>query len=107
MMQYVLGMHITLRRKVKVMVMGIIENNTVLNAMPVGFDNRISRKALVGICGLSDRQVRRAIEDIVESRQAIIINMHKGYFIPDLEDKADRDYYRLFILHVPKRLGRY
>lgn len=86
--------------------MGIIENNTVLNVMPVGFDNRLSRKALIGICGLSDRQVRKAIEDIVESKQAIIINMHKGYFIPNLEDKTDRDYYRLFISQEQSRITK-
>lgn len=55
--------------------MGIIENNTVLNVMPVGFDNRLSRKALIGICGLSDRQVRKAIEDIVESKQVILFQI--------------------------------
>lgn len=86
--------------------MGIIENNTVLNVMPVGFDNRLSRKALISICGLSDRQVRKAIEDIVESKQAIIINMHKGYFIPNLENKTDRDYYRLFISQEESRINK-
>lgn len=84
--------------------MCIVENNIVLNVMPIGFDNRLSRKALSGICNLSDRQVRKAIEEIVQSGQAIIINMKKGYFIPNLKNEKDKKYYNLFISQEQSRI---
>ena len=32
--------------------------------------------------------------------------MHKGYFIPNLENKTDRDYYRLFISQEESRINK-
>jgi hypothetical protein len=60
-------------------------NLDITNFIPVGHRNAVSRKYLVSATGLSDREVRRAIE----MSESPIINLGRGYFIPDERDEVD------------------
>lgn len=66
------------------------EGIQVLNQIPVGYYNRISRKKLADVTGFSDRRVRKIIEEIVSSQQKLIVSSNGGYFIPDNSQEIDR-----------------
>lgn len=55
--------------------------------IPTGYRNRISRELLIYKTGYSDRTIR---EMIAESED-LIINVDKGYFIPDETCIYDRE----------------
>lgn len=57
----------------------------IANDIPVGHENAVSRKWLAAKTGMSDRMVRKAIED----SPAPIINLGYGYFIPDENSEVD------------------
>lgn len=69
----------------------------IISHIPVGYDNRVGREYLVKVTGCSDRIVRKAIEVAVRSQEVIIINVDKGYFIPDLEDENDVRRFHFFV----------
>ncbi len=84
--------HIFLRKE-KPMVTNIVD------LIPKGSDNAISREALLDKCilfgiALNDRAMRKAIEDARKS--VTILNMQdgRGYFLPD---KNDQDKLRHYI----------
>lgn len=52
----------------------------------VGRENAISRKALKGFTGLSDRRIRRQIEEERRNKMPIISNTQEGgYYLPETE----------------------
>ena len=59
------------------------------NYIPFGYANRISREKLVADTRLSDRKIRREMEEALLHRDTLIINIDNGYFRPDgsLEDR--------------------
>lgn len=59
------------------------------NYIPFGYANRISREKLVADTRLSDRKIRREMEEALLQRDTLIINIDNGYFRPDgsLEDR--------------------
>ena len=59
------------------------------NYIPFGYANRISREKLVAYTRLSDRKIRREMEEALLHRDTLIINIDNGYFRPDgsLEDR--------------------
>lgn len=69
--------------------------------IPVGRENARSRKELVSLTGVSDRMIRRAIEE----SSLPIINNGSGYFIPDLEDPRDITELRAYINQETRRMA--
>ena len=63
--------------------------NNIIDFIPHGKANAISRTSLVLITGLSDRKVRDLIA--LERRNHVILNVQdgKGYYRPLPEEKAD------------------
>lgn len=51
--------------------------------VPFGYQNRISRQSLSIAAHLSDRQMRKEIEEALTDRSVLIINIDDGYFRPD------------------------
>lgn len=64
----------------------------ILNYIPVGHKNAITRHALRVAAGMSDRKIRELIEESnIKNPTTPIINVQdgKGYFIPDIQDPED------------------
>ena len=59
------------------------------NYIPFGYANRISRQKLVSDTNMSDRKIRKELEDALLLRGTLVINIDNGYFQPDgsLEDR--------------------
>lgn len=75
----------------------------ILDYIPTGRQNAITRSDLCRITGLTDRMMRDALH---EAKLKIpILNMQdgKGYFIPDMNDQNDR--YTL-MMHVRQEESR-
>lgn len=72
--------------------------------IPVGSRNAVGRKWLSAVTGLSDRRMRRAIH--FARRETPILNLCKGdgYFIPDMDDPADRKLLVQFVRQEESRL---
>lgn len=71
---------------------------SVIDLIPIGSKNAISRERLLDKCELyglafNDRQMRKLIEDARVT--SVILNMQdgKGYFIPDKDDKEKLRHY--------------
>ena len=63
----------------------------ITDVIPTGRENAVSRHALCGITGLSERAVREAIQAVNESGEAIICCENgKGYFLPETQAEAER-----------------
>lgn len=60
----------------------------IIDYIPVGHKNAVSRQYLSKITGMGDRKVREAIHEA--KRNTVILNVGKGYYIPDPEDVIDR-----------------
>jgi len=67
--------------------------------IPTGYSNRITREQLIVKTGYSDRKIR---EMIAESEE-LIINVDKGYFIPDERCLKDRELVNLYFNREKKR----
>ena len=67
-------------------------DNFIIEHIPVGYENAITRKELCRKAGVSDRLMRRMIEDACESG-IVILNLQdgKGYFRPE-EDEINLVY---------------
>lgn len=61
----------------------------IVNLIPFGKENAITRTALCNITGLVDREVRRKIAE--ERRDHVILSVDggKGYFRPTAEERKD------------------
>lgn len=64
-------------------------NKDIIDLIPFGHENAISRKRLCSRTGLNDRDIRRAIGELNETG-AVILNRGEGYFQYDAE--TDRYY---------------
>ena len=60
----------------------------IVNYIPIGRDNAISRQGLCIKTGLSDRKVRNMIK--MARRNIVILNIQdgSGYFLPGVDDTA-------------------
>ena len=65
----------------------------ILQYIPTGRENAVSRADLVELTGLRDRQVRREIEE-ARRAGAVIINDGGGYYLTDNIDDMARAYWR-------------
>lgn len=66
---------------------GDLQVDILLSLIPSGRSNAISRKSLVDLMGISDRQVRKLIKDARRFTPIINLQNGKGYFIPTEEEK--------------------
>ena len=67
-----------------------IQMQKIIDLIPFGHENAISRERLCYRTGLNDREIRRAIGELNEDGN-VILNRGKGYFRYDPET----DYYYL------------
>lgn len=58
-------------------------NILIENYIPFGYKNRISREKLVSDTRMSDRKIRKEMEEALLIRGTLIINIDNGYFRPD------------------------
>ena len=72
-------------------------NILIENYIPFGYKNRISREKLVSDTRMSDRKIRKEMEEALLIRGTLIINIDNGYFRPDgsLEDRQKAKAYLL------------
>ena len=63
---------------------------SLLEFIPRGRENAVTAKFLMQMTGLSDRALRKEIQDINESGTVMICREHKkGYYIPATEREAE------------------
>lgn len=73
----------------------------ILDYIPVGYENAITRKELCNKTGLSDRKVRQLIEDARKDNVILNLGDSKGYFIPKIGEE------RLIMICKRKEISRY
>lgn len=80
------------------------ESLNILDYIPTGRVNAITRHALAIRTGISDRQVRDLIH--YARRDIPILNMQdgRGYFIPDMNDDVERELLAAYVRQEEKRL---
>lgn len=76
----------------------------ILDYIPIGRNNAISRQRLCCLTGLSDRKLRLYIH--LARREMPILNMQdgKGYFIPDMNDEEDIRLLKRYVRQEESRL---
>lgn len=72
------------------------------NYIPFGYANRISREKLVADTRLSDRKIRKELEEALLQRDTLIINIDNGYFRPD-GSLADRQKVKAYLFREQAR----
>ena len=75
-------------------------NICIENFIPLGYRDRVSRVELRITTGLTDRQVRRAIEEARE-RGVLIASEDGGYF--QYQDEQDDVYFRAYMKREERR----
>lgn len=71
----------------------------IADYIPTGYHNRITREQLIQLTGYSDRKIR----DMIADSEELIINVDKGYFIPDEMCMYDRELVNLYFNREKKR----
>jgi len=66
------------------------DKQTILNVIPLGRENAISRGKIKELTSYSDRHIRRCISEMVMDKDAAILSAskHNGYYLP----QTRRDY---------------
>lgn len=62
----------------------------ILDYIPTGQDNAVTRSELCRRTGLSDRVIRDAIHKARRNKSILNMQDGKGYFIPDMNTEGDR-----------------
>ncbi|RDU25039.1 hypothetical protein [Anaerosacchariphilus polymeriproducens] len=60
----------------------------ILDYIPEGRENAVTREYLVNATGMSDREVRREIQEARERTVIINLSNGNGYFIPNAKDDS-------------------
>ena len=76
----------------------------IVDYIPTGRKNAITRKELCRITGLSDRQAREHIAQARRSTPIINLQDGDGYFIPDPSDNADMGLLKRYVRQEEARL---
>ena len=71
----------------------------IADYIPKGYHNRITREQLSRVTGYSDRKIR----EMIAENEELIINVDKGYFIPDEYCMYDRELVNLYFNRETKR----
>ena len=76
----------------------------IMDKIPVGHENAVTRQQLCISTGMNDRRIRRAIAEA--RREIIILNLQdgNGYYIPDMEDDVDKAELKRFVKQEEHRL---
>ena len=76
----------------------------IMEKIPVGHKNAITREMLHISTGMNDRRIRRAVHEA--RREIIILNLQdgSGYYIPDMEDETDKAELKKFVKQEESRL---
>lgn len=76
----------------------------IMNLIPVGHENAVTRQQLCISTGMNDRRIRKAIAEA--RRENIILNMQdgNGYYIPNMEDDVDKAELKKFVKQEEHRL---
>lgn len=76
----------------------------IVQYIPTGRENAISRKQLMILTGLSDRKIRAEIHNA--RRENVILNLQdgSGYYLPDMDSEADVAEIRRFVNQETNRL---
>lgn len=76
----------------------------IMNLIPVGHENAVTRQQLCISTGMNDRRIRKAIAEA--RRENIIMNMQdgNGYYIPNMEDDVDKAELKKFVKQEEHRL---
>lgn len=77
----------------------------IIDYIPVGHRNAVTRDELRLMTGMHDRQIRRAIEKA--RSECIILNVQdgKGYYRPDPHDDVDRAEINIFYRQERRRIA--
>lgn len=69
----------------------------IMNVIPVGHKNAVTRKQLCISTGMNDRRIRKAVAE--SRRENVILNLQdgSGYYIPDMEDETDKAELKKFV----------
>lgn len=80
-----------------------MENNgyVIENIIPTGHKNALTRKELCKKLNISDRKLRM----LIEQSNSPIINVGKGYFIPNPNDTKDMNLLRDYISSEQARIN--
>lgn len=67
------------------------DKQTILNVIPLGRENAISRGKIKELTGYSDRHIRRCIAEMVSDRDVAIMSTsnQRGYYLPLTEMDYD------------------
>ena len=76
----------------------------IVDYMPTGRKNAITRKELCRITGLSDRQAREHISQARRNTPIINLQDGDGYFIPDPSDNGDMNLLKRYVRQEEARL---
>ena len=76
----------------------------IMNLIPVGHENAVTRQQLCISTGMNDRRIRKAIAEA--RRENIILNLQdgNGYYIPNMEDDVDKAELKKFVKQEEHRL---
>ena len=70
--------------------------------IPFGHENKVTRKYLVAVTGMTDREVRLGIANARINRRVMIVP-NKGYFRPRTHDTTDAHLMQVFIAQEVQR----
>lgn len=78
--------------------------NELINIIPTGRKNAVTRAYLCAASGMTDRTVRALIHEA--RRYTVILNLQNGsgYYKPDLGDKTDREELKRYVKQETSRL---
>lgn len=78
-----------------------MKHHGIVDYIPKGKDNKISRQSLVLCTGLPDRSVRRLISAAREDGHAIVGDPNGGYYMAENEDDVN-----LLIAELTSRMNK-
>ncbi len=76
----------------------------ILDYIPVGHKNAVTRQQLCIMTGISDRKVRNMIAETRRATPILNLQNGKGYFLPNENDLIDRMALRKFVNQEEHRL---
>lgn len=76
----------------------------ILEYIPFGHDNAITRKGLSIVLGIDDRMVRDLIHDAREKHTILNLQDGKGYFRPDPDKPSDIAFVKRYVMQEESRI---
>lgn len=76
----------------------------ILEYIPVGHKNPVTRESLCMSTGLSDRNIRKLISEARRTAPIVNVQNGNGYYIPDMQDPVDKSQLSHFVKQEERRL---